>query len=190
MFSSMHSLTSALDGGKWSASRPSRFTSRERAPGIHWIGSWVGPRAGLDALVERNIPSPCRGSNPRWSSPYPSAIPLSYHGSWIVDFKARLFVFITSNADVSHTFVISLCLFTNWLQHPSGEANSCSADDEITGLFFLEHEGSLPYSQEPPLDSVLSQTKPVYVATSYFFIINYNITLPSVTRSPSFGLSD
>jgi len=26
-------LISALDGGEWSASRPDRFTSRERAPG-------------------------------------------------------------------------------------------------------------------------------------------------------------
>jgi hypothetical protein len=25
-----------------------RFTPRERAPGTHWIGGWVGPRAGLD----------------------------------------------------------------------------------------------------------------------------------------------
>jgi len=31
-------LNLALDGGKWSASRPDRFTLRERAPGIHWIG--------------------------------------------------------------------------------------------------------------------------------------------------------
>jgi hypothetical protein len=30
-------LTSALDGGKWSASRPDRLTPGERAPGTHWI---------------------------------------------------------------------------------------------------------------------------------------------------------
>jgi hypothetical protein len=30
-YSSTHSLTSALDGGEWSASRPGRFTHRERA---------------------------------------------------------------------------------------------------------------------------------------------------------------
>jgi hypothetical protein len=40
-YSSMHSLTSALDGGEWSASRPGRFISRERAPGIHLIRGWV-----------------------------------------------------------------------------------------------------------------------------------------------------
>jgi hypothetical protein len=26
-----------------------RFTPGERTPGTHWIGGWVGPRAGLDA---------------------------------------------------------------------------------------------------------------------------------------------
>jgi hypothetical protein len=42
-YSSIHSLTSALDGGEWSASRSGRFTPRERASGTHWIGGWVGP---------------------------------------------------------------------------------------------------------------------------------------------------
>jgi hypothetical protein len=41
----------ALDGGEWSASRLGRFTPKERAPGTHWIGGWVGPRAVLDAVV-------------------------------------------------------------------------------------------------------------------------------------------
>jgi hypothetical protein len=42
----------------------------------------VGPRAGLDAVVKRKIPSPCRDSNPRSSSPQSSAIPLCYPGSF------------------------------------------------------------------------------------------------------------
>jgi hypothetical protein len=46
-------LTSALVAGKWSASRPSRFTPGERAPGTHWIGRWVGPRAGLDDVKKK-----------------------------------------------------------------------------------------------------------------------------------------
>jgi len=49
-YSSTHSLVSALDGGEWCASRPGRFTPRERVPGIHWIGSWMSSRAGLDAV--------------------------------------------------------------------------------------------------------------------------------------------
>jgi hypothetical protein len=31
-----------------SASCPCRFTPGERAPGTHWIGGWVGSRAGLE----------------------------------------------------------------------------------------------------------------------------------------------
>jgi hypothetical protein len=63
MYSSTHSLTSALDGGGWSASRPGRFTLTERAPSTHWIGGWVGPSAVLGAVVKRKIPSPRRESN-------------------------------------------------------------------------------------------------------------------------------
>jgi hypothetical protein len=57
MYSSTRSLTSVLDGGEWSASRPGHFTLRERAPSTHWIGGWVGPRAVLEAVVKREIPS-------------------------------------------------------------------------------------------------------------------------------------
>jgi hypothetical protein len=39
-----------------------------KSPGSHWIGSWVGPRASLDAVVKRKIHSPYRDSNPRPSS--------------------------------------------------------------------------------------------------------------------------
>jgi hypothetical protein len=55
----------ALDRGERSASRSGRFIPRERASGTHWIGGWVGPRAVLDAVVERKIPSLRRKWNPR-----------------------------------------------------------------------------------------------------------------------------
>jgi hypothetical protein len=29
--------------------------ARERAPGAHWIGGWVGPRFGLDIEEKRKI---------------------------------------------------------------------------------------------------------------------------------------
>jgi hypothetical protein len=52
----LHSfLTSALDGREWSASCASRFTPGVRDHGTHWIGGWVGLRAGLDT-VTRKIP--------------------------------------------------------------------------------------------------------------------------------------
>jgi len=61
----MHSLTSALDGDEWLASRPGRFTPRVRAHGIRWTGGWVDPRAVLDVVVKRKIYSLRRESNPR-----------------------------------------------------------------------------------------------------------------------------
>jgi hypothetical protein len=64
-YSSTHSLTLALDGGEWLASFPGHFTPREIAPGTHWIGGWVGPRAVLDMVVKRKILSPHWESNPR-----------------------------------------------------------------------------------------------------------------------------
>jgi hypothetical protein len=36
---------------------PVALPPRERALGTHWIGGWVGPRAVLDAVVKRKIPS-------------------------------------------------------------------------------------------------------------------------------------
>jgi hypothetical protein len=75
MYRSTHSLTSALDGGEWSASRPGRFTPRERAPGTQWIGDWVDPRAVLDAAVKRITPSPHRESNPRTPIVQPVSLP-------------------------------------------------------------------------------------------------------------------
>jgi len=43
---------------------PAALSPRERAPGTHWIGSWVCHRAILDAVVRRKIPSPYRELNP------------------------------------------------------------------------------------------------------------------------------
>jgi hypothetical protein len=58
-YSSYSFFTSALDWGEWSVSRP-----RERTPGTHCTGGWVGLRAGLDTEVTRNILCSCRVSNP------------------------------------------------------------------------------------------------------------------------------
>jgi hypothetical protein len=48
-------LTSALVGGEWSA------------PGSHWVGGWVGPRAGLDGMEKKKF----------WSLPGLKLQPLS-----------------------------------------------------------------------------------------------------------------
>jgi hypothetical protein len=44
---------------------PAALLPRKEPPATHWIGGWVGPRAVLDVVVKRKIPSPHRESNPR-----------------------------------------------------------------------------------------------------------------------------
>jgi hypothetical protein len=46
-------LTSALVGVV--SFTPLPLYLRERAPGTHWIGGWVGPRAGLDDVEKRKF---------------------------------------------------------------------------------------------------------------------------------------
>jgi hypothetical protein len=48
-------LTSTLDRGEWSASRPGRFTPGERALDTHYMGGLVGTRSGLDDVEKRKI---------------------------------------------------------------------------------------------------------------------------------------
>jgi len=35
-----------------------------RAPGTHWIGGWIGPRAGLNMMMRSKNPSSCWESKP------------------------------------------------------------------------------------------------------------------------------
>jgi hypothetical protein len=49
-------LTSAVDGGEWSASRPGRFTPGKELP-VPRIGHGVGFRAGVNA-AEKKIVAP------------------------------------------------------------------------------------------------------------------------------------
>jgi hypothetical protein len=57
-----------------------RFTLGEDPPHI----GWVGPRAGLDAVEERNISCPCRETNTGCSASSPSLYRESYPGSGVV----------------------------------------------------------------------------------------------------------
>jgi hypothetical protein len=34
---------------------PRSLYPREKTPGTHWLGGWMVPRAGLDAVEERKI---------------------------------------------------------------------------------------------------------------------------------------
>jgi hypothetical protein len=44
---------------------PAALPPGKEPPRTHWTGGWVGPRAVLDAVVKRKIPSSRQESNPR-----------------------------------------------------------------------------------------------------------------------------
>jgi len=58
-------MTTALEGGQGSASRPAALYPRER-PSTHCTGGWVGPRAGLNRCGKSRLH---RDSIPGQSSP-------------------------------------------------------------------------------------------------------------------------
>jgi hypothetical protein len=78
-YSSTHSFTSALDCCECSASRHGRFTPKERAPGTHWIGGWVGPRTVLNAVVKRKIPIPAWTVRKTNEVQIPHSVLLGFH---------------------------------------------------------------------------------------------------------------
>jgi len=53
----------------------------------HYIGGWVGPRASLDTVSKRKIPSPCWESNPE---DHPIIQPVASHNT---DWAFRIFKF-------------------------------------------------------------------------------------------------
>jgi hypothetical protein len=65
-YSTYSFMTSALDVGEWSASRPGRaLTQGKGTPGTHCTGGWVGPTGGLDTEARGKILSPLPGIEPR-----------------------------------------------------------------------------------------------------------------------------
>jgi hypothetical protein len=69
---------------------PAALSPRERAPGTRWIGGWVCPRAVLDAVVKRKIPSPRRKSNPRTPIVQPVA---QRYTDWAITARSFLLLF-------------------------------------------------------------------------------------------------
>jgi hypothetical protein len=51
-------LKCVLNAYEWSFSHPGCFLPRERSPGIHSVGCWVGPRANLDKLEKEKSLTP------------------------------------------------------------------------------------------------------------------------------------
>jgi hypothetical protein len=63
-YSSYSFSTSTPDGVRSQSYAPAALYPRERTPSTHWIGDWVGLRAGLDKEATGKILCRSRGSNP------------------------------------------------------------------------------------------------------------------------------
>jgi len=57
-------LNSVQDGSDWSVSRPGRFLPGERAFRTHWVGGWVDPKTGLEAVTKKKISAPAGNRTP------------------------------------------------------------------------------------------------------------------------------
>jgi hypothetical protein len=69
-------LTSALLGGEWMSFTARPLYPRGKNPLTHWIGGWVGLRAGLDDLEKRKfLPHRDSNSDPSVAQPVASRYP-------------------------------------------------------------------------------------------------------------------
>jgi hypothetical protein len=119
-------MTPALVGG-WSASRPCRFTPRERAPGTLWLGGWVGPRTVWTTWREKSRFYRDPNSVPSAVQPVAScyadcAIPVFW---WIVERLTR-----KGNLKI-------LMRSRSWHQDKS-PCKYCTAEDDSKGTTTLE----------------------------------------------------
>jgi hypothetical protein len=110
-YSSYSFLTSALDGGEKSASRPGYFLPRGKD---HCIRGRVGPRVGLDTEDSRKTPCLCRGSNPDHSLCSQTLYWLSYlRTRWVIsDVSFRMAIVCVNICLTRKTEFSSIHLFS------------------------------------------------------------------------------
>jgi hypothetical protein len=81
-----------------------------RDPSVHWIGGWVGSRAGV---VEKRKILHCRESNAGLSSSNPSLYWLSYPNSW---FKSEeLYKWLSNTNPTSWEIRVCYSMSRNWV---------------------------------------------------------------------------
>jgi hypothetical protein len=79
--------------------------SRRKSPGTHWIGGWVDPRAGLDAVAKREIPLSLKCFNLYHQAEEKHEI--------MIIFLCTVSPTFTSSDITSRFFTISMLLFYN-----------------------------------------------------------------------------
>jgi hypothetical protein len=101
----------------WTCILKQRWSAVVTCTGTHWIGVWMGPRAGLDAEEKRKIPWPCLEPNSGRPTSIPSLHWLSYCGykimscmflqisvlSGIVSWSLKRFIWVISSIALSYS---------------------------------------------------------------------------------------
>jgi hypothetical protein len=161
-------MTSAVVGGKWSASRPGRSTPGEKAPGTHGIGGWVSPRTGLDELERRRIlPLPelelrSLGRSARSQSLYRLRCPYSHQERNTLTHQC--------------THILTPCSLNNWFI-PRSLSNSLRNRNQFP---LVLSRRSLPCISEHSFRSTHSRTPKMGAA-------DYSKTLPNyMTSDPEY----
>jgi hypothetical protein len=153
--SSYSFLTSTLNGGEWSASRPGCALP---PPGTHWIGDWVGPRASLDAEAGWKILCLWQGSNPGHPVCSQTLYWLSYPGSYkmlnwqFINFTMMMTISLLGkfcamlaslstccrrrkSLDKNPTSLVLMCVLAKWVekQNTTRSNTSCFQNPELCG---------------------------------------------------------
>jgi hypothetical protein len=68
---------------------PRPLYPRERIPGTHWTGDWVGPRAGLDTAATK-IKIPCPNGEPNSGHPPRSLVTILTELSRLLCFQGNV----------------------------------------------------------------------------------------------------
>jgi hypothetical protein len=170
--SSTHPLTSVLEG-EWSALCPGRFTPRKRTPGTLWLG-WVGPRAGLNTVSKRKIPSPRLESNPDHPIVQPVA---SCCTNWAIPaLPSRLWVTI---------------VFTDWksvladITYHGLSSLACSESEFMKLWFVFRYCGRTPWTEERPIESLVPTQDRIIQRNAgiHPFLAGFEPTIPVFERS-------
>jgi len=143
----MYKEVEVLEDGGWSTSYRGRFIPGEAVPGIHWIGGWVSPGNGLDAVAKRNS-CPCREWNP--AEPFRYTGNPIYWTAWILLYRdfSREFQFESAR---NCTCLVIMCITSMcglvavlWLK---GSGNSYLHFERPFRIRFKETAGSCVHGQ-------------------------------------------
>jgi hypothetical protein len=132
-------LTSALDGGEWSASRPGRYTPGDMAPGTHWIWGWGGSQSRSKRCGEEKILL-LPGIDPRPTNSQAVAIPTELSRLLLCFLVFRLNIYRILKCVKCKKYILTgSTAYSMWCRGPIWRNRCMAADNEVVSLKFVKH---------------------------------------------------